>query len=216
MFADPARLDEILFGIPESTSIQRVQTGFEPAASRFRVDHPVARLLEGLGGQAGRPIFEQREVTTPGKPGLVSQFREGLTPALNANLGNLSRAVAAGQSLIASNLGRRRLGGTGIGEGLRSIGDVAPGIAGFNARQAFETDAFSQALNAALQLMGAQAGVGVAGQPQTGQFGDSIAGAGSTIGTYLAQLGLRPTTGGGGSRPLPPPVPGTPFPPIDF
>lgn len=211
--ADPARLDEILFGRADRTAETTrfiPGEGGEAAPEGFSFN-PIGGSFEGgpltvgpngtvitTSGrilQPGSPQFPNiptgRNETTgqnvPGTPGLVSQFREGQQPALNQTLDELIRGGAAAQSNIASGLARGGLTGSGIGGAATAIGAQLPIQAAAGARRAFDVGTFTDALNAAVGLMGAQAGVPIvpAGNTQS-TFGQSIANAGNQIGSTLA------------------------------
>ena len=148
--ADPSRLDQILFGSPA------------------RPADPGALGNKGLFGQSfGFANTFLNDLTgaraaSPATPGLVSQFRQGNMPQLNQTLDDILRSGQFLQSGTASQLGRRGLTGTGLGEALTGAFAAAPVQAATTARRGFDQSNFTQALNAAIQLMSAQAGVGVA------------------------------------------------------
>ena len=180
--ADPARLDEILFGTPRGVQpvFDAGQEGFfgvADALSSSGVDIFGKHLpLEfgGPGSARNRGIEAGRSgVSTPG---LFSQFKKGMLPQLTQILDELTRAGGAFQSDVAGSNARRRLTGTGIGLAREGGAARAGGEAQAQTRRQFDFNAFNTALDAAVTLMTAQAGVPSAGgAPSTASAGLNLA-----------------------------------------
>ncbi len=117
-----------------------------------------------------------------GKSGLFNTLLRGAAPMFD----ELSRAGGTAQSNVATNLSRRGLSGTGIGESLRNASQFIPGQLQFQGKG----DVFSEALQSVLQLMQGQAGVPIANIGGIPDIFSILGQGGSDAGSILALLKL--------------------------
>ena len=117
-----------------------------------------------------------------GKSGVFNALLKGAAPQFD----ELSRAGGTAQSGVATNIARRGLGGTGIGESLRNASQFIPGQLQFQGRG----QVFSEALNSVLQLMQAQGGVPSANVGSVPDIFSILGQGGSDAGSILALLKL--------------------------